>query len=48
MSDLIIQNSVQLLRAEFSEVEQMCEAVRSWDLDFQPLAATSHRGQVGS
>lgn len=48
MSDLISQNSVQLLRAEFSGVEQLCEAVRSWDLDFQPLAATSHRDRVGS
>ncbi len=48
MSELKSQNSAQLLRTEFSLVEQLCEAVRFWDLDFQPLGANSHRDRVGS
>lgn len=48
MSHLIRQVPVQLLRAEFSDVEQMCEAVRSWDLDFQPLAAPQSPGRIGA
>ena len=39
MSELPRQLPAQPLRAEFADVEQMCDAVRSWDLDFSVLAA---------
>lgn len=46
MANLNGQTSVQLLRAEFSSVEQLGEAVRSWDLDLKPLGATGHRDRI--
>lgn len=48
MSDIVNHNSLKLLRAEFWDVEQLCEGVRSWDLEFQPLAVTSHPYKVGT
>lgn len=48
MSQLIRQLPVQLLKAEFADVEQMCEAVRSWDLAFRPLAAPKEPEWVGA
>ena len=48
MSELIRQLPAQPLRAEFSDVEQMCDAVRSWDLDFSVLAAPKDLGRVGA
>ncbi len=47
MSELICPRPVQLLKAEFADIEQMCNAVRSWDLDFQPLAAPEGLAPVG-
>jgi len=37
----------RLLQAAFSDVEEMCTAVRSWDLDFRPLHAPVECGSVG-
>jgi AraC family ethanolamine operon transcriptional activator len=37
----------RLLRADFSEIEELCSAVRSWDLDFRPLAASAHSDSIG-
>ena len=48
MSQLIRQLPVQLLRAEFTDIEQMCEAIHSWDLDFQPLTVPRGPGWVGA
>jgi AraC family ethanolamine operon transcriptional activator len=48
MSELNCQLPIQLLSAEFADVEQMCEAVRSWDLDFLPLAAPIGLDRVGA
>jgi AraC-like DNA-binding protein len=47
MAQLISQLPAQLLRAEFADVEQMCDTVRSWDLDFQPLGAAKGLERVG-
>jgi AraC family ethanolamine operon transcriptional activator len=43
-SDISLQ---RLLQATFSDVEEMCTAVRSWNLDFRPLYAPIECGDVG-
>jgi len=43
-SDSSIQ---RLLQATFADVEEMCTAVRSWDLDFRPLYAPVECDSVG-
>lgn len=35
-----------LVQADFSDVDQMCEEVRTWDLDFRPLVASAGRGTL--
>jgi AraC-like DNA-binding protein len=47
MSQLSLEAPLELLRAEFSDVEEMCASVRSWDLDFRPLRTTTPAGTVG-
>jgi len=37
----------RLLRAEFTDIDELCAAVRSWELDFRPLAAPSGFDTVG-
>jgi len=37
----------RLLRADFTDVDAMCAAVRSWDLDFEPLSPSPQQGQIG-
>lgn len=39
--------SVRTLDVEFSEVEELCESIRSWNLDFRPLSAPSKGGRLG-
>jgi len=48
MSELTRQLPAQPVRAEFADVEQMCDAVRSWDLDFSVLAAPKGLGRVAA
>jgi AraC-like DNA-binding protein len=48
MPEPIRQVPVELTKAEFPDVEQMCDAVRSWDLDFRPLAAAPAPAAVGA
>jgi AraC-like DNA-binding protein len=47
MSQLSLESPVELLRAEFSDVDEMCASVRSWDLDFRPLTNAAPAGPVG-
>ena len=35
------------LDATFDDVDLMCEAVRTWDLEFQPLAAGPNGSGLG-
>lgn len=37
-----------LLQAEFSDVEELCAMVRSWELDFRPLSGAIGSGTVGT
>lgn len=48
MSHLTGQVPLRLLSAEFTDVEQMCEAIRTWDLDFRPLAMPTRPSRIGS
>jgi len=34
--------SIPLLLTEFSDVEELCASVRSWELDFRPLVVSKH------
>jgi len=36
-----------LLRSEFADIDELCATVRSWDLDFRPLAHATSYDQVG-
>jgi AraC family transcriptional regulator, ethanolamine operon transcriptional activator len=47
MNQLSLESPLELLRAEFSDVEEMCASVRSWDLDFRPLRAAAPAGAIG-
>jgi AraC family ethanolamine operon transcriptional activator len=47
MSRLFLESPLELLRAEFSDVEKMCASVRSWDLDFRPLRTGAPAGTIG-
>jgi AraC-like DNA-binding protein len=48
MTQLSLETSNGLVRAEFSDVEEMCASVRTWDLDFKPLQRVPSSGRVGS
>lgn len=48
MSKLSKPESVRLLQADFSDVEELCATVRSWDLDFRPLTAPTGCVSVGT
>jgi len=48
MTQLFPETSHGLVRAEFSDVEEMCASVRTWDLDFRPLQRTPSTDRVGS
>lgn len=37
-----------LLEAQFDDVDELCQAVRHWDLDFRPLRLKGMPGPVGS
>ena len=47
MNQASTESPLELLRAEFSDVEELCASVRSWDLDFRPLRTTARVGTVG-
>lgn len=48
MFPLINKASLRLLRADFTDVEHMCEVIHSWDLDFRTLAAPARSSRIGS
>jgi AraC family ethanolamine operon transcriptional activator len=47
MSELFVSSTPLLLRADFTELDELCAAVRSWDLDFRPLAGPGPCDRVG-
>jgi len=47
MNQISAESPLDLVRAEFSDVEELCASVRSWDLDFRPLRTAARVGTVG-
>jgi AraC-like DNA-binding protein len=47
MNQVSAKTPLELVRAEFSDVEELCASVRSWDLDFRPLRTAARVGTVG-
>jgi len=43
-SDSIV---TRVIDAGFTEIDELCASVRSWDLDFRPLQLSRYSGQVG-
>jgi AraC-like DNA-binding protein len=47
MGETFAASTPSLLRAEFAGLEELCAAVRSWDLDFRPLSQPAPCDTVG-
>jgi AraC family ethanolamine operon transcriptional activator len=47
MSQQLVVPAPPVLRAEFTELEELCAAVRSWDLFFQPLSRPAPCDTIG-